>query len=90
MAVARALFSARCTFLGDEPVSAVDEYQGRAILDLVMKRHETVVLALHDIELALACCSRIIGLQEGKIVLDAPAAELSPQALAPLYRHHHG
>ena len=90
VAVARALFSARCTFLGDEPVSAVDEYQGRAILDLVMKRHETVVLALHDIELALACCSRIIGLQEGKIVLDAPAAELSPQALAPLYRHHHG
>jgi phosphonate transport system ATP-binding protein len=90
VAVARALFSARCTFLGDEPVSAVDEYQGRAILDLVMKHHETVVLALHDIELALATCSRIIGLQEGKIVLDAPAAELSPQALAPLYRHHHG
>jgi len=86
VAVGRALFAGKPAFLGDEPVSAVDEYQARDIVRLVTSSHRTVVLALHDIELALASCDRIVGLKDGVIALDAAAASLTPADLAPLYR----
>jgi len=86
VAVGRALFAGKPVFLGDEPVSAVDEYQAEDIAQLITAAHDTVVLALHDITLALACCERVVGLQDGKIVLDAPAATLTANDLAPLYR----
>lgn len=86
VAVGRALFAGRPVFIGDEPVSSVDEYQAGDIAKIITAAHETVVLALHDIDLALATCDRIVGLQDGKIVLDAPAITLTPHDLAPLYR----
>lgn len=86
VAVGRALFADRPVFIGDEPVSSVDEYQAGDIAKIITAAHETVVLALHDIDLALATCDRIVGLQDGKIVLDAPAITLTPHDLAPLYR----
>lgn len=86
VAVGRALFAGKPVFLGDEPVSAVDEYQARDIIAIITAAHPTVVLALHDIELALASCDRIVGLQDGRIVLDAPARSLTLRDLAPLYR----
>ena len=44
------------------------------------------MVALHDRELALQCCDRIIGLGEGKILLDAPASTLSLSDLDTLYQ----
>lgn len=86
VALGRALFADRPAFLGDEPVSAVDEYQARDITQVITATHETVVLALHDIDLALGTCERIIGLKDGRVALDAPASALTPHDLAPLYR----
>lgn len=85
-ALARALFSQRPVLLADEPVSSLDESQGEALLQLALSRHHTAVTALHDRELALHCCDRIIGLREGRIVLDAPSRNLSLQDLNELYR----
>lgn len=86
VAIGRALFAGKSVFLGDEPVSAVDEYQARDIALRIIGAHDTVVLALHDTALALSTCSRIVGLRDGRIALDAPAASLTPDELAPLYR----
>ncbi len=88
VAVARALYAGKSAFLGDEPVSAVDEYQARDIVQRITSTHDTVILALHDIDLALSGCQRIIGLRDGRIALDAPAATLTAADLAPLYRAH--
>lgn len=84
-AIARALHQQRPALLGDEPVSAVDSHQARAILDYVCSRHDTLVLAMHDVSLALAFSDRIIGLDAGRITLDAPAHELDADYLAQLY-----
>lgn len=81
----RALYQQRPIFLGDEPVSAVDEHQADDLLRLINERHSTVVLALHNIEQALTHCHRIIGLKDGRIILDAPAAQLQAADLAKLY-----
>lgn len=79
--VARALFNGRPIVLGDEPVSALDRVQGGNILRLLARRHETLVLVLHDIYLALEHAKRIVMLEHGRIVLDAQAADLKPADL---------
>jgi len=83
--VARALYNGRPIVLGDEPVSALDHIQGTAILNQIAERHETPILAMHDIPQALAFAHRILVLDAGRLVLDAPAASLTAEDLAPFY-----
>jgi phosphonate transport system ATP-binding protein len=85
VSVARALHNGRPIAVGDEPVSALDPRQGAAVLGRLAARHDTLVLALHDVELALAHATRILALDRGAVVLDAPAADLRRADLAWLY-----
>jgi phosphonate transport system ATP-binding protein len=83
--IGRALIQRRAIFIGDEPVANVDEYQAERLLKLICQEHESVVLALHDIDQALQFCTRIIGLKDGAIALDAASDQLSASDLAGLY-----
>jgi phosphonate transport system ATP-binding protein len=83
--VARALYNGRAIVIGDEPVSALDRVQGREVLTLLARRHETVVLVLHDIALALDQTDRVVVLEHGRKVLDAPAASLCAADLVQYY-----
>ncbi len=85
ISVARALYNGRQVLVGDEPVSALDRVQGAAVLARLCDRHETAILTMHDIPLALAQTDRIVVLDEGRIVLDAPARDLSAADLAPFF-----
>jgi len=85
VSVARALFNGRPIAIGDEPVSALDAVQGAAVLARLAERHSTLVLALHNVDLALGHATRILALDRGAIVLDAPAAELRPADFARFY-----
>jgi phosphonate transport system ATP-binding protein len=83
--VARALYNGRSVVIGDEPVSALDRVQAADILAKLCAKHETAILALHDIPLALANVDRIVVIDEGRIALDAPAKTLSATDLVPYY-----
>ena len=83
--IGRALIQRRAIFIGDEPVANVDEYQAERLLKLICQEHESVVLALHDIDQALQFCTRIIGLKDGAIALDAASDQLSASDLSGLY-----
>ena len=83
--VARALYNGRSIVIGDEPVSALDRVQAADILAKLCAKHETAILALHDIPLALANVDRIVVIDEGRIALDAPAKTLSATDLVPYY-----
>ena len=83
--VARALYNDRSIVIGDEPVSALDRRQGAEILGKLCGRHDTVILAMHDIPLALAHADRLVVIDEGRIVLDAPARTVTPADLVPYY-----
>ena len=85
-ALGRALYTQRPLLLADEPVSSVDEVQARQLLQWVLQRHDTAVVALHDQQLALDCFSRVIGLRNGRIVMDAPSASLTLADLQILYQ----
>ena len=80
--IARALYNGRPVVIGDEPVSALDGHQGAAVLRRMARAHETMILALHDIPLALAYASRVVVLEAGRVALDAPAASLREADLA--------
>ncbi|MCJ2055042.1 ATP-binding cassette domain-containing protein [Methylobacterium sp. J-048] len=85
VSVARALYNGRPVLVGDEPVSALDRQQGARVLAEMAERHETLIVALHDVTLALAQTDRIVVLEAGRIVLDAPAKTLDPARLSPFY-----
>lgn len=85
VSVARALYHGGPVLIGDEPVSALDPRQGSAVLGELSATHETLILALHDIGLALAHAERIVVLDGGRIVLDAPVREVDPARLRPFY-----
>ncbi len=85
VSVARALYDGRPVLVGDEPVSALDRLQGARVLTEMARGHETLILALHDVALALAHADRIVVLEGGGIALDAPAGAVDPKALSPYY-----
>ncbi len=85
-ALGRALYRDCPIFIGDEPVSSVDQYQAESLLQLINQQHSTVVVALHDRQLALKHYPRIIGLKHGQVVLDAASTDLSADQLGFIYQ----
>ncbi|MCL6414023.1 ATP-binding cassette domain-containing protein [Aestuariirhabdus sp. Z084] len=84
-AIARAMMQGGDVLFGDEPVSSLDEQQSKLVMSQLCEHFDTLVLAMHDIDLALAYCDRIIGLDQGRITLDAPTQELQRRDLLEIY-----
>lgn len=84
-AVARALYQNASVLLADEPVSALDIARADQVMEALTRASDTAVIALHDIELALRYCRRIVAIDNGEIVLDEASARLQVRDLLPLY-----
>jgi len=84
-AIARAMMHDGSILLADELASSLDEHQAKLVMGILCKRFETLVFALHDIDLALGYCDRIVGLDHGRIVIDAAANSLKRSDLLELY-----
>lgn len=85
-AVARALHQGGAVLLGDEPVSSVDARRAHAVLEALSGIYATMVLAMHDVNLALSYADRVIGIRDGRLTLDAPAKSLRTADLDGLYQ----
>ena len=89
VAIARALFQQPAVLLADEPVASVDPARARVTIELLRRlcgeRGITLVVSLHDVELALACFPRIVGLREGRVLFDGAPAALDEGDLRRLY-----
>ena len=83
--VARALYHGGSAILGDEPVSAVDFHQSQVVLEAINETHDTVVLAMHDVALALKYTDRLIGLRAGRIIFDRPSKGMKASDLDEFY-----
>ncbi len=90
--LARALVGEARLWLVDEPLSALDPTRAAEALELLLRtaraRGVTLVASLHHVELALRSFPRVIGLREGELMFDRPAAEVSPALLSALYAQH--
>jgi phosphonate transport system ATP-binding protein len=87
VAIARLLVQSPELILADEPVSSLDPARADGILDLLVSiaPQVTTMISLHQPELARRHCTRAIGLREGRIVFDLPAARLDDRVLDDLY-----
>jgi len=87
--LARALLAPARLWLIDEPLSALDPTRSRqavqALTDGARERGVTLVATLHQVEVALANFPRIVGLRDGALAFDLPAAEVTQPLLATLY-----
>ena len=90
--LARALVSEASLFLVDEPLSALDPTRSKRAIAMLTQtaseRGATLVATLHHVEMALANFPRIVGLREGTVAFDLPAAEVTEQHLQELYAQH--
>jgi phosphonate transport system ATP-binding protein len=87
VAIARLLVQDPDLVLADEPVSSLDPSRASEVLELLRTAspHGTLVVSLHQPELARRYCTRVIGLQGGEVVLDRSVAELRDAELDTLY-----
>ena len=85
VAIGRAIYRQQPIFFGDEPVSSLDQVQSQQILSALIRRHETAVVVLHDMSLAINHFDRVIGLKNGSIRFDLPTNQISENELKPLY-----
>jgi len=86
VAIARAMFQSNHVLLGDEPISALDTVMARKVMHLLHDQHETVVLAMHDVEMALCFADRVIGIKDGVIAIDRQTKGISVDDLYFLYQ----
>ena len=89
LAIARVLMQDPDVILADEPVASLDpalaESVASLLLTLAQERKRTLIVTLHDIEMALRYFPRIIALREGCIAFDTAPDELSRETLEGLY-----
>jgi phosphonate transport system ATP-binding protein len=48
----------------------------------------TVLVSLHQVEIALRYCSQVVALKNGQVVYDGPSAELTEGLLKDIYHGH--
>jgi len=90
--LARALLAPARLWLIDEPLSALDPTRSRqaiaALTEGARERGVTLVATLHQVDVALASFPRIVGLRDGALAFDLPAAEVTRERLARLYAQY--
>lgn len=87
--IARALIQEPKLLLVDEPTSALDPKISREVMGMIQgigREFQVPVLCnIHDVDLALEFCDRVIGLQDGIKRFDGPPAQVDKHALADIY-----
>ena len=87
--IARALIQSPKLLLVDEPTSALDPKISREVMGMIRgiaREFQVPVLCnIHDVDLALEFCDRVIGLQDGIKKFDGPPSSVDKHALADIY-----
>ncbi|MCP1470439.1 phosphonate transport system ATP-binding protein [Sphingobium sp. OAS761] len=88
-AIARVLVQQARLLLADEPIASLDPRSAVRVLELMRQlntAHDmTVLVSLHQIDMARQFCPRIVALSQGRIVYDGPGSGLSDDDLTALY-----
>jgi phosphonate transport system ATP-binding protein len=92
--IARVLYQRPALLLADEPVSALDPTLSDAAAGRLVEQSEatgsTLVASLHSVDLALRWFPRIVGMRNGQVVFDLPAAHVTAAMLDALYASEGG
>jgi phosphonate transport system ATP-binding protein len=88
-AIARAMVQGAKVVLADEPIASLDPESSRKVMDILARINRedkcTVIVSLHQVNVAIKYCPRTIALHQGVVVYDGPSAGLTPAVLRGLY-----
>jgi len=88
-AIARTLVQRAKVILADEPIASLDPESSRKVMDILssINREDgcTVLVSLHQVDVAFRYCPRAVALHQGRVVYDGPSAALTPAMLRDLY-----
>ena len=90
VSIARTLAQQADIILADEPVASLDPVTSVEIMEELKNINETmnktIIVNIHSVELAKQFSSRIIALQDGKLVFDGKPEELTNEVLTMIYK----
>jgi len=88
-AIARTLVQKAKVILADEPIASLDPESSRKVMDILTRINRedgtTVLVSLHQVNVALKYCPRTVALNKGTVVYDGASAALTPALLRDLY-----
>lgn len=88
-AIARTLVQQAKIILADEPIASLDPESSRRVMEILATiNHEdgtTIMVSLHQVDIALRYCPRTVALNHGRVVFDGQSASLTPDVLRELY-----
>jgi phosphonate transport system ATP-binding protein len=91
--IARALISEPAALLADEPTASLDPVTAKSVTEILLnearKRCAISVFCTHWLHMVLERVDRVIGLRDGRLVLDAKSSEVTQAALDYLYEGSH-
>lgn len=89
VAIARALAGRARVVIADEPVASLDPTSAADVLtslrSLAADDGRAVVCSLHQVELVAGFADRVVGLRDGRVVLDVPVERFDPAQTRALY-----
>jgi phosphonate transport system ATP-binding protein len=87
--IARALVQEPRLILCDEPIASLDPGSAKTIMDhlrrISRELNITVLMNLHQVDVAIKYSDRIVGIREGRVVYDGDPKALKKQTIAEIY-----
>ena len=87
--IGRALIQDPKMILCDEPIASLDPNASRTIMEQLKsfsgEMHITLIVNLHQVDVALRYSDRILGVNKGRIVFDGRPEDLSPEQISEIY-----
>jgi len=85
VAIARAIIQKSDIILLDEPTNNLDIKNQIEILKLLKSLKKTAVLVLHDVNLAIRFCDKLIFMRDGKILYEGDKSIITPELIKDVY-----
>lgn len=90
VAIARSLMQQPSVMLADEPVASLDPESSSQVMEILLRvakeENLTVLVTLHQVELALGWAERIVGLRDGEVVLDDAPKKIGKKKVMEVYQ----
>ena len=88
-AIARTLVQGAKVVLADEPIASLDPESSRKVMEILARINRedrcTVIVSLHQVDIAMKYGPRVVALKQGEIVYDGPSSALTAPLLRELY-----
>ncbi len=91
VAIARALMQEADVILADEPIASLDPSSARKVMEILQEINrtdgKTVIVTLHQVDVARKYCQRVIALRDGQLFFDGSRDELTDELMFSLYEN---